>query len=370
MRKTKLAIKLLVLLIFILTIPFSAAQAETALATELVVNGGGESSGITGWTDNTGMGRWSSMGTYSDWAPPAAGSNFFFFFFPTAGASPSDPARSGTMSQDIALSGTEGSGLFASISAGNIALHFTISMYQGISANNEAKAILEQFSAGGTLLETSEVVNTTSSGGTMGSYQINTQLNTATRKFRVTLSATDTYGGYAQFDQVSLKLADASTGSAPVFGSDFPISGTTDAGVAYSHGFTITDADAGQVNTLTFSASSTNINLVPAANVAVTGSGSSRTLTVTPGRQPVGRGGYHADGVRRHQKRRRNAPFGRFQSDYDEHQPCGEWERHKRVRKLAGKFREYHGDGIRLQHDFPGHRHVPEHRYLQVFYAD
>jgi len=277
MNKFNRAVKRWTLVVILLMIPFAMAYAETTLATELVINGGAESSAITGWTDNTGAGRWSSSEIYSTWAVPAAGSKFFFLFNPSM-----DTPLTGTMSQDISLSGTEGSGIFSSISAGTVSIHFSISMYQAISADNEAKVILEEYSSGGTLLETSQAVNTTAGSGAFGSYQINTQVNANTRKFRVILSATLTKGGYAQFDQVSLKLVDASAGSAPVFGSDFPTSATTDTGVAYTHGFTITDADTGDADKLTFSAASTNINLIPAANVSVTGSGTNRTLTITP----------------------------------------------------------------------------------------
>lgn len=277
MRKALSAFALLMLTAMLLVMPVSFAYADTALNTELVTNGGAESSAITGWTDNTGASRWNSSEIYSDWAVPAAGSKYFFLFNPSM-----DTPLTGTMSQDISLSGTEGSGLFASIAAGNTSMHFTISMYQAISADNEVKAIIEELSASGTVLETSQVVNTTAATRAFGSYQFNTQLNPSTRKFRVTLSATLTKGGYAQYDQVSLKLVDASTASAPVYGADFPASGTTFAGTAYTHDFTITDVDAGDIDRLTFSAASTNINLVPAANVVVTGSGTSRTLTITP----------------------------------------------------------------------------------------
>ncbi len=277
MNKTMSAFLFLLLTAVLLVMPVSFAYADTAMNTELVTNGGAESSGITGWTDNTGMSRWNSSEIYSNWAVPAAGSKYFFLYNPSM-----DDPLTGTMSQDFSLSGTEGSGLFASIAGGSVAMHFTISMYQAISAGNEVKAIVEEFTSSGTLLETSTVVNTTAATGSFGSYQINTQLNTSTRKFRVTLAATLTKGGYAQYDQVSLKLVDASTGSAPVFGADFPDSGTTFTDTAYTHGFTITDADAGDIDRLTFSASSTNINLVPAANVVVTGTGTSRTLTITP----------------------------------------------------------------------------------------
>ena len=277
MKKNIPAILLSLLTLIMLVMPLTVANAATALDTDLVTNGGAEAgtSVITGWTDDTGAGRWSSSSTYSDWPPASAGSNFFFLY------NPSMASLSGTMSQWITLSGTEGSGLFASISAGSVGIRFSVSMFQNISADNEAKAVLEEYDAGGNLLETSQVVNTTSSGS-MGSYQINTQANPSTRKFKVILSAALTQGGHAQFDQVSLKLVDASTGSAPVFGSDFPTSGTTDAGVAYTTNFSISDADSGDVDRLTFSSSSTNVNLVPAANIAVGGSGGSRTLTVTP----------------------------------------------------------------------------------------
>lgn len=258
-------------------LPVTVAYAATGLNTELVTNGGAESANISGWTDDTGQGRWSSGTAYSNWALPAAGSYYFFFYNPSM-----DTPLSGTMSQEIALSGTEGSGLFSSISAGNVSVRFSVSMFQGIGADNEAKAVLEEYAADGSLLKTSQAVNTTSSGTTMDSYQINTQVNPETRKFKVVLSAILTKGGYAQFDQVSLKLVDASTGSAPVFGSDFPASAETDAGVPYTANFTISDADAGDIDKLTFSASTTNVNLVPAANITVSGSGGSRTLRIAP----------------------------------------------------------------------------------------
>jgi len=277
MRKRKPTVFLLTLVLAMLMMPLTAAYADTGLDTELVTNGGAESANISGWTDNTGQGRWSSSTAYSNWASPSAGSYYFFLYNPSM-----DTPLSGTMSQEIALSGTEGSGLFSAISAGNVSIRFSISMFQGISADNEAKVILEEYAADGSLLKTSQVVNTTSSGTAMGPYQINTQVNPGTRKFKVILSAALTRGGYAQFDQVSLKLVEASAGSAPVFGSNFPTSAETDAGVPYTVNFTISDADPGDLDRLTFSASSTNVNLVPAANITVSGSGGSRTLRVAP----------------------------------------------------------------------------------------
>lgn len=276
MKKMKLTVFLLALIFTVLMMPLTAAYAATALNTELITNGGAESANISGWTDETGQNRWSSSTAYSNWANPAAGSKYFFLY------NPSMDYLSGTMSQVITLTGTEGSGLFADISAGNVSIKFSISMFQGLSADNEAKAILEEYAANGTLLKTSQVTNTTSSGTAMGTYQINTQLNPGTRKFKVILSAVLTKGGYAQFDQVSLKLADASAGNAPVFGNDFPASGKTDAGVPYTVNFTISDADPGDLAKLKFSASSTNVNLIPASNITVSGSGGSRTLTIVP----------------------------------------------------------------------------------------
>ena len=273
MKKIRCAMILCVLTLLFLIGQFSVASA-TNLNTELVTNGGAESGSISGWTDDTGAGRWSASTSYSDWAPPAAGSYYFFLYNPSM-----DTPLSGTMSQMIAF--TDTNGLFAAISGGNVSMKFSISMFQKISADNEVKAVLEEYDAGGSLLKTSQVVNTTTSG-TMGSYQVNTQLQPATRKCKVLLSATLTRGGYAQFDKVSLQLVDASTGSAPVFGSGIPTSAETDAGVAYSTPFTISDADADDVNRLTFSASTTNVNLVPAANISVSGSGANRTLTIVP----------------------------------------------------------------------------------------
>ncbi|MEA5059893.1 MAG: hypothetical protein VB049_07640, partial [Candidatus Pelethousia sp.] len=277
--RNKLPVALVtVLALLVLAMPFSVANAVTELNTELVTNGGAEAgvSNISGWTDDTGYSRWNSSAAYSDWASPAAGSNYFYLYNPSM-----DIPLSGTMSQMITLSGTEGSGLFSAISAENVSIRLSASMYQNISAGNEAKVILEEYDAGGSLLRTSQLVNATTSGA-MGSYQLNTQANPATRKLKVLLSATLTKTGYAQFDQISIKLMDASTGSAPVFGGDFPTLATTDAGTAYTANFTISDADAGDVDRLTFSASSTNINLVPTANIAVSGSGANRTLHVTP----------------------------------------------------------------------------------------
>jgi hypothetical protein len=280
MKRTSLAIAVFILTVTLqLVISFPSALADTALNTELVTNGGAESGSvgtIGGWTDETGASRWSSSTTYSDWAVAVEGSRFFFLY------NPSMDSLSGDMSQWITLSGTEGTGLFSGISAGNIAMHFTIHMYQKITAANEVKAVIEQYSASGTLLATSNVVSTTAGSGVFSAYELNTQLNPSTRKFKLILSATLTIGGYAQYDAISLKLADASTGSAPVFGSDFPTEGTTDINVAYTHGFTITDADAGDIDNLTFSVNSDNVNMVPAANVVVSGSGTSRTFTVTP----------------------------------------------------------------------------------------
>ncbi|MEN6314626.1 MAG: YDG domain-containing protein [Clostridiaceae bacterium] len=274
MKKHLFAIFLFTFALILLIGQFCVASA-TDLNTELMTNGGAESGNISGWTDDTGAGRWSASTTYSTWAAPAAGSYYFFLYNPSM-----DTPLSGTMSQEIAL--TDTNGLFSSISGGNVSINFSISMFQGINADNEAKAILEEYDAGGTLLKTSQVVNTTSTGA-MGSYQINTQVQSNTRKFKVILSATLTKGGYAQFDKVSLQLVDASTGSAPVFGNDFPTSPETDASVTYGPiNFTISDADAGDVNNLTFSSSSTNINLVPVSNITIGGSDAERTLTIVP----------------------------------------------------------------------------------------
>ncbi len=278
MRKSKSLAFLLTLLLVLHILPVNVIYAaDTALNTELVTNGGAES-GISGWTDDTGQGRWSSSGVYSNWAPPVAGSKYFFLYNPSM-----DFPLSGTMSQQIALSGSEGSGLFANIAAGNVAFQLSACMYQNHSTDNEAKVILEEYSAAGTLLKTSQAVNTAAGGSAvMRSCQINAQLNPATRKLKVLLSATLTIGGYAQFDQVSLKLLDASAGSPPVLGSDFPTAGTTDAGVPYTANFTVSDPDPGDLAKLVFSAVSSNINLVPAANITIGGSGATRTLTLRP----------------------------------------------------------------------------------------
>ena len=257
--------------------PVTNVHAVTGLDTEIITNGSAEPGNISGWNDDTGVGRWGTSSIYSTWANPADGNKFFFLFNPSM-----DAPLSGTMSQEISLSGTEGSGLFSDISNGKISMQFSISMFQGISENNEAKVSLEEYSSDGSLLKTSQVVNTTSGGTSMGSYKINTQVNPGTRKFKVILSATLTKGGYAQFDKVSLKLVNASTKSAPVFGNNFPTSVETDAGVPYTTNFSISDADSGDIDKLTFSAASTNINLVSASNINVTGSGSNRTLKIVP----------------------------------------------------------------------------------------
>lgn len=257
--------------------PATNTYATTTYDSQLITNGGGETSNISGWNDDTGVGRWSSGATFSDWAKPASGSYYFFLYNPSM-----DNPLSGTMSQQISLSGTEGSGLFSDISSGKVAIQFSANMYQGISADNEAKVVLEEYGADDSLIKTSQVVNTTSAGGSMGTYQINTQVNPATRKFKVILSATLTKGGYAQFDNVSLKLVNATTKNAPVFGNNFPTNAETDAGVPYTTNFGITDADSGDIDRLTFSASSTNINLVSASNISVTGSGNNRTLKIVP----------------------------------------------------------------------------------------
>lgn len=210
--------------LFLACVPLSHALADTAYNTELVVNGGAESGTvgtIPGWLDETYAGRWSSSGTYSDWAPAAEGSRYFFLY------NPSMDLLSGDMSQWISLSGTEGSGLFQSISAGNVSMQFSAALYQKISTDNEVKAVVQQYSALDTLLATSNLVSTSAGNGAFSNYNVSTQLNPDTRKFKVICSATLTLGGYAEYDKISLKLVDASTGSAPVFGSDFPASGTT-----------------------------------------------------------------------------------------------------------------------------------------------
>ena len=277
MYKIKAALVLLLILILTFTLPITASYADTAYSTELVTNGGAELNGITGWTDNTGQSRWNSGTAFSDWALPTAGSKYFYLYNPSM-----DTPLSGTMSQNISLSGTEGSGLFASISAGNVTLHLSVDMYQASTTDSEVKAIVEEYDASDNLLHTSQVVNTTAGTGAMGSYEINTQLQTGTRKFKVFLSATLAKGVYAQYDQVSLSLVEAASGSAPVFGSDFPTSATTDSGAAYNANFTISDPDEGDVDIVTLSASSSNVNVIPAANITFSGSGANRTITVTP----------------------------------------------------------------------------------------
>lgn len=275
MRQRLWSIMLATAIVFTM-LPITVVYAETGLNTELITNGNAESGGITGWNDDTGSSRWSSSEKFESWALPADG-NYYFYLF-----NPSMDYLSGTMSQWIELSGTEGNGLFSMISAGNVSFRFSASMYQAIRDDNEVKVIIEEYDAGGDLLKTSNVVNTTSSSGVMGSYQLNTQVHPDTRKFKVILSATLTRGGYAQFDKVSLRLIDASTGSAPVFGDSFPTLAETDAGVLYTTNFTISDADAGDINRLSFSASSTNVNLVPVANITVSGTGETRTLSIMP----------------------------------------------------------------------------------------
>ena len=156
--------RFLILVFVLLLIPLTVSLAETALDTELVINGGAESDAITGWTDDKEEHRWNSSVNIDGWASPAAGSKFFYLFFPAVAGNPDAPPMLGSMSQEIVLSGTEGSGLFSNISAGTISLHFSISMYQAITLNNQAKVTVEEYSADGTLLETSEVVNTTSAG--------------------------------------------------------------------------------------------------------------------------------------------------------------------------------------------------------------
>lgn len=277
MNKIKSALVLLLIILFTFSLPIAAAYADTSYSTELVINGGAELDAITGWTDNTGQSRWNSGTAFSDWALPTAGSKYFYLYNPSM-----DTPLSGTMSQSISLSGTEGSGLFASIAAGNVALHLSVDMYQASATDSDVKAIVEEYDASNNLLHTSQVVNTTAGTGVMGSYVINTQLQTGTRKFIVILSATLAKGVYAQYDQVSLTLVEAASGSPPVFGSDFPTSATTDSGVAYNTSFTISDPDAGDVDIVTLGASSTNVNLIPAANITFGGSGGNRTMTVTP----------------------------------------------------------------------------------------
>lgn len=259
--------------------PLYGALADTSLATELISNGGAETGAagsISGWTDETGASRWSSGGVYSDWAPPVEGSRYFFFY------NPSFDELTGTMSQWVNLSGSEGSGLFSQISAGDIAMSINLSMHQNLSTGNQASIIIEEYSASNTLLKTSTIANTTVGTGVFGAYNFNTQLQSGTRKFKVKLDAILTRNGYVQFDRVSLKLISAAAGSPPEFGEDFPADGSTASGTAYTHGFTVTDPDAGDIDRLTFSASSTNVELVPVSRVVVTGSGTSRTLTITP----------------------------------------------------------------------------------------
>ena len=283
MRKVSLALIILVYVLALTLAPFQCALADTALNTELVINGGAEAGAVTehpNWIDEGSPSHWSSSETYSDWPPASQGSRYFFLY------NPDHPASlvqlSSSMSQTISLSGTEGTGLFASIAAGNVALDFSVDMYQKILADNNVQTKVEEYSASDSLLATYSVACTTANSGSFSTFNINTQLNAGTRKIKITLIATLTKGGYAEYDAISLQLVDASTGSAPVFGSDFPTEGAINASTTYTHGFTITDADAGDIDHLTFSASSTNINLVPAANVTVSGSGTSRTLTITP----------------------------------------------------------------------------------------
>jgi len=275
MKKRILSLVLITAMIFTM-LPVSAVFAETALSAELITNGNAEAEGITGWHDDTGAGRWASSEQFGTWAPPSEGSKYFFLF--NAGMD----ILSGTLSQEIELFGTEGSGLFSMISEGRVSFRLSASMYQSKSEDNEAKVIVEEYSADGSLLQTTQLVNTAAATGAMDVYYTIAQLNPNTRKFKVLLYAKLTNGNYAQFDTVSLKLLDASGGNAPVFGSDFPTEAETDAGVPYTTTFTISDADPGDVNQLVFNASSTNVNLVPAANIVVSGSGETRTLSITP----------------------------------------------------------------------------------------
>lgn len=266
------------LLTFVLVMLLSqlSVASATELNAELITNGGAEAGTIGGWNDGTGANRWNAGKEYSNWALPAEG-DYYFYLFNATGTD-----LSGSLWQGITLTESADNNLFANISAGKVAVHFSISMFQNINEGNEVKADLYQYDGSGNHLKTSSVVNTTYNGTTMGDYQINTDVHPNTRQFSVVLSATLTSSGYAQFDKVSLKLVDASTGSAPVFGDDFPAVAETIAGVTYTTNFTISDADEGDVDRLTFSASSSNVGLVPAANITVGGSGANRTLTIKP----------------------------------------------------------------------------------------
>ena len=277
MRPAILALLVTAVLVYV---PFTIASADTAFGAELVVNGyaesGTESNPIPGWLDETYAGRWSSMGTFSDWPPPPEGSRFFFLY------NPSMESLSGDMSQWITLSGTEGGGLFAGISAGNVSMHFTLSMYQKINAGNEVKGIVEQYSAGGTLL---------------GNLQPR-QYDRRDRHVRRVLAQYPAEREHAEIQGDHARGLDS--GRLRAVRQDQPEAGGRvlrqrarvrkrfpglrhdQRGTAYTHGFTITDADSGDVDRLVFTANSTNVDLVPVANVAVTGTGTSRTLTITP----------------------------------------------------------------------------------------
>lgn len=277
MRRIRPALFWVLLASLVVLLPLAVALADTAMDTDLVLNGGAELSGLTNWDPFTSEGRWNSSEYYDSWPPAAVGNKYFFIYNPSLDRNVED-----TLSQVITLSGTEGSGLFANISAGTVSLRFNAYMYQALAGGSEAKAVIEQYSASGTLLKTSQVVNTNIGTGALASYELNTQLETATRSLKVNLVVSLVKPCYAQFDSISLKLVSAAAGSPPAFGSDFPTSAATDSGVTYTAPFTISDPDAGDVDALTFSAASTNADLIPAANVTVGGSGGNRTVTVVP----------------------------------------------------------------------------------------
>lgn len=260
--------------------PLNVAYAEdTSLTTNLVLNGGG--SGIGNWTDESGQGRWSTGTKDATFAAPATeGSTFFYLYSPNIYAGSSISAK---LSQQITLAGTEGSGLFSNIDAGKISINFSMDLYQSaVAAGIQGKAIVQELDAYGGIIRETEILYAGNPGtGIMSNYKINSQISSGTRGFKILLSGELAKGSYVEFDNVSLKLVDSSSNTAPTISNIND--GETYVGQNYGPiSFTVNDANAADVAGLVLTAHSSKNDVIPASNISFGGTGTNRTFTIVP----------------------------------------------------------------------------------------